>query len=117
MPNLAVVIVNYNTRDLLAQCLRSLYANRTVDPFHVIVVDNLSTDGSAEMVRADFPEATLIGSDRNGGFGHANNLGLRWLASQSSLPSAGGRHSGSGPKAGEQPAREIPERGDSPSVL
>lgn len=115
MPNLAIIIVNYNTRELLATCLRSVYANRTTLPFHVIVVDNLSSDGSADMVKAHFPQATLIVSDRNGGFGYANNLALRWMAQQPALPTSG--TSGvsikqSGPATGAQPRSEVPEHGD-----
>src|SRR5205809_5544318 len=112
MPNLGIIIVNYNTRELLAQCLRSVYAGDLPVPFHVIVVDNLSTDGSAEMVEAGFPRATLLMSDRNGGFGYANNLALRWLAGQEQLPSrSAGVVRASGPKAGRQPAGEIPASG------
>ena len=63
MPSLAIVIVNYNTRELLAECLRSIFANRTGELLvHTIVVDNSSSDGSAAVVRAKFPEATLIES-------------------------------------------------------
>jgi len=75
-PDLAIVIVNWNTRDLLRDCLTSVYANRGVD-FQVCVVDNASTDGSAEMVEREFPQAHVIRSLRNGGFAYANNLGLR----------------------------------------
>jgi GT2 family glycosyltransferase len=113
MPSLGIIIVNYNTRELLAQCLRSVYAGDLSVPFHVIVVDNMSTDGSAEMVEAAFPQATLILSDRNGGFGYANNLALRWLAGRESLPShSAGVMRASGPRAGRQPAGEIPASGD-----
>jgi GT2 family glycosyltransferase len=114
MPNLAIVIVNYNTRELLATCLQSVYANRTDIPFHVLVVDNLSSDGSADMVKARFPQATLIVSDRNGGFGYANNLALRWLAQQPALPTSGtssGSVQLSGPARGKQPRAEVPEHG------
>lgn len=117
MPNLAVVIVNYNTRELLANCLASVYASDTAIPFHVLVVDNLSSDGSAEMVKARFPQATLIVSDRNGGFGYANNLALRWLSQQPQLPGSG---TGGkllrlgGPPAGRQPLSDGPEEGYSP---
>src|SRR3954470_12293260 len=117
MPNLAIIIVNYNTRELLAQCLQSVYAVTVSVPLHVIVVDNLSKDGSAGMVAADFPQATLILSDRNGGFGYANNLALRWLASRRDLPQEGtngGSLHASGPAHGTQPQDEIPERGNSP---
>src|SRR5438552_13779856 len=114
MQSLGIVIVNYNTRELLAQCLRSVYAGDLPVPFHVIVIDNLSTDGSAEMVEAGFPQSTLIVSDRNGGFGYANNLALRWLAGQERLPSrSAGVVRASGPRAGRQPAVEIPASGSS----
>lgn len=118
MPSLAIVIVNYNTRELLAECLRSVFANRNGDlRVHTIVVDNGSSDGSAAMVRADFPQATLIESDRNGGFGYANNLALRWLSRQTTFPQAGtngGSVRESGPADMLQPLREIPAEGDSP---
>jgi N-acetylglucosaminyl-diphospho-decaprenol L-rhamnosyltransferase len=74
-PDLAIIIVNWNTRDLLHDCLTSVYANRGVD-FQVCVVDNASTDGSPEMVEREFPQAHVIRSLRNGGFAYANNLGL-----------------------------------------
>jgi hypothetical protein len=77
MLDLAVIILNYNTRDLLRACLRTVYASQGVFSFDVCVVDNASSDGSAAMVRAEFPHATLIASDRNGGFSYGNNLGLR----------------------------------------
>lgn len=117
MPKVAIVIVNYNTRDLLATCLHSVYANHTAHTYHAIVVDNVSSDGSAEMVATRFPQATLIKSDRNGGFGYANNLGLRWLASLKEFPQSG---TGStpihaiGPARGAQPREELPAIGDSP---
>jgi N-acetylglucosaminyl-diphospho-decaprenol L-rhamnosyltransferase len=116
MPKLAVIIVNYNTRELLTHCLKSVYGGRTGNPYHVIVVDNNSSDGSAEAVSARFPQATLILSDRNGGFGYANNLALRWLASQTALPqegSNGGSLRASGPAHDRQPQDEVPERGSS----
>ncbi|MBI3537075.1 MAG: glycosyltransferase family 2 protein [Chloroflexi bacterium] len=76
MFELGIVIVNYNTRDLLRGCLQSLAANRSVS-FITYVVDNHSPDGSAEIVRAEFPNVKLISSDTNGGYAYANNLGLR----------------------------------------
>ncbi|MHB8629689.1 MAG: glycosyltransferase family 2 protein [Aggregatilineales bacterium] len=79
--DLGIVIVNWNTRDLLRACLRSLAESRTQHPptfrFEVIVVDNASNDGSAEMVRAEFPDVPMIDSPTNGGFAYANNVGLR----------------------------------------
>src|SRR5947209_837424 len=118
MPNLAIIIVNYNTRELLAHCLQSVYASKLSAALHVVVVDNLSGDGSAEMVQADFPQATLVLSDRNGGFGYANNLALRWLSERQTLPSHGaGAVKASGPWAGGQPAGETPQMGDHGSAL
>ncbi|MBS1721746.1 MAG: glycosyltransferase family 2 protein [Armatimonadetes bacterium] len=67
----SVIVVSFNTRDLLRRCLRSL---AEVD--EVIVVDNASKDGSAEMVATEFPSVKLIENDTNVGFGAANNKGL-----------------------------------------
>ena len=117
MPTLAIVIVNYNTRDLLATCLHSVYASKTTNNYHVLVVDNRSSDGSAGMVANRFPQATLIETDRNGGFGYANNVALRWLASQTALPEGGTDGDTlhlSGATGGVQPAREISPDTDSP---
>jgi len=77
MLDLAIVIVNFNTRDLLRACLRSVYASEGDFAYHVTVVDNKSKDGSVEMVRAEFPQARVIPAPRNGGFAYANNIGLR----------------------------------------
>ena len=76
IPDLAIVIVSWNTRDLLCDCLTSVCANRGLDA-EVCVVDNASTDGSAEMVEREFPQIRVIRSLRNGGFAYANNLGLK----------------------------------------
>ena len=77
MLDLAIIIVNYNVRDLLRDCLRSVFASVGDFTSHVWVVDNQSTDGSAEMVDAEFPQVTLLRPPVNGGFSYANNLGLR----------------------------------------
>jgi N-acetylglucosaminyl-diphospho-decaprenol L-rhamnosyltransferase len=77
MRSLAIVIVNYNTRDLLRDCLRSLVAGASRSAASVWVVDNRSSDGSVEMVRAEFPHVRLIASEHNGGYAYANNLALR----------------------------------------
>jgi GT2 family glycosyltransferase len=73
---LVVVILNYNTRDLLRDCLVSLREQAGVR-FVVCVVDNCSTDDSAEMVARDFPDVTLIRNPDNNGYSAGNNLGLR----------------------------------------
>ena len=77
MLDLAIIIVNYNTRDLLRACLRSVYASEGDFAYHVTVVDNKSKDGSVEMVQTEFPQARVIPAPRNGGFAYANNIGLR----------------------------------------
>lgn len=68
---ISVIVVSYNTRELLRRCLASLS-----EADEVIVVDNASRDGSAEMVAADFPSVILIRNERNRGFGAACNQGL-----------------------------------------
>lgn len=77
MLDLVIVIVNYNTRDQLRDCLGSVYNSEGQFDFEVYVVDNASTDGSANMVRAEFPQTHLIESPVNGGYAYANNLALR----------------------------------------
>jgi len=75
-PDLAIVIVSWNTRDLLRDCLASVCVSRGLE-VQVCVVDNASTDGSPEMVEREFPQAHVIRSLRNGGFAYANNVGLK----------------------------------------
>lgn len=70
--DLSIIIVNYNTRDLLRQCLASLPLG-----VEIIVVDNGSADGSAAMVRKKFPQVRLIANKKNLGYGQANNQGLK----------------------------------------
>jgi GT2 family glycosyltransferase len=77
--DLAIVILNYNTAQLLRECLRSVFAAATTLRVRVCVVDNASTDASAEMVRAEFPAAHLIVNRVNLGFSAGNNAGLRWF--------------------------------------
>ncbi len=75
MMNVSILIVNYNTRELLADCLRTVYEQTHGITFEVIVVDNASTDGSEEYVLSRFPAVRWIASGENLGFGKANNLG------------------------------------------
>jgi N-acetylglucosaminyl-diphospho-decaprenol L-rhamnosyltransferase len=77
MARLDVVILNYNRGDLLRACLASIFNAEHTHTMGVWVVDNASTDDSAAIVRAEFPAARLIVSDRNGGFAAGNNLALR----------------------------------------
>ena len=73
---ISIVIVNWNTRDLLRSCLASIYKFPPSRAFEMIVVDNASSDGSAEMVGEEFPHVRLIRSPINTGFAKGNNLGI-----------------------------------------
>ncbi len=75
-PTVSVVIVNWNTREILRDCLRTVYEQTKEVEFEVIVVDNASADGSADMVRTAFPRALLLANSTNRGFAAANNQGL-----------------------------------------
>lgn len=74
--NLSIIVVNFNTRQLLKNCLESV---RQSSDSHtqVIVVDNRSSDGSVEMVRTEFSEVQVIENSENSGFAKANNQGIR----------------------------------------
>ncbi len=74
-PDVTVVIVNWNTCDLLRECLQSLRASVGV-AMELVVVDNASADGSAAMVRAEFPDVRTIENQENHGFARAANQGL-----------------------------------------
>jgi GT2 family glycosyltransferase len=85
--DLAVVIVNYNVRDLLRACLRSVYESQGNLEFQVCVVDNNSEDDSVAMVRKEFPQARIIANEENVGYPSANNQGLHILSVDSDNPS------------------------------
>jgi GT2 family glycosyltransferase len=74
--DVSVIIVNWNTCDLLRQCLRSVGAQTSSSCSEIIVVDNASSDGSAAMVRGEFPKVTLLVNEENRGFAAANNQGM-----------------------------------------
>lgn len=76
-PDLSIVIINWNTLQMLREVLASVAANAGRLALQVIVVDNASEDGSADMVAAEFPEVTLIRNQENRGFAAANNQGFR----------------------------------------
>jgi GT2 family glycosyltransferase len=77
MSKLSVIIVNYDTCGLVVDCLRSIYQYSLHIPLEVIVVDNASMDNSAEMIRREFPNVTLLINQVNIGFAAANNQGIR----------------------------------------
>src|SRR5205807_3227585 len=94
--DLSVSVVSYRTPTLLRQCLEAISAERTRLAIEVTVVDNASSDGSAEMVAEQFPWVRLIRNDRNRGFAAAHNQALRrasgryWLVLNSdAAPSPG----------------------------
>ncbi|MDD5687521.1 MAG: glycosyltransferase family 2 protein [Elusimicrobia bacterium] len=76
-PLLSISIVSYNTKDLLYNCLKSIYTQIRDINFEVIVVDNNSSDGSQEMVKKEFSQVRLILNTVNNGFGKANNQAIR----------------------------------------
>jgi len=71
-----VVIVNWNARDILYDCLKSVYEETKGIDFETVVVDNASKDGSAQMVKANFAQVTLLENRENRGFAAANNQGI-----------------------------------------
>ena len=74
--DVSVIIVNWNTKDILRNCLKSIYDEGGDVALEVIVIDNASTDGSVEMVKKDFSQAVLIENSENRGFAAANNQGI-----------------------------------------
>ncbi|HID89507.1 MAG TPA: glycosyltransferase family 2 protein [Anaerolineae bacterium] len=76
MVDVSVIVISWNTRALLEQCLRSVYGTAGDLVVEVIVVDNGSTDGSVEMVRERFPQARLMVNRENVGFARANNQAM-----------------------------------------
>lgn len=75
--DVSVVVVSYNVRELVCRCLDSIDAATYGLTVEQVVVDNASTDGSVELIETRHPDVRLIASDRNLGFGAANNLGFR----------------------------------------
>jgi GT2 family glycosyltransferase len=75
--DLSIIIVSYNTASLLADCLRALPAAAAGTAYQVVVVDNASSDGSADRVVREFPTAQIIRNAENAGFARANNQGMR----------------------------------------
>ncbi len=74
--DISIIIVSYNTREVLRQCLYSVIEESKSIAAEILVVDNASTDGSAEMISAEFPQVLLLRSEVNLGFGAANNVAL-----------------------------------------
>ena len=77
MKRLSIIIVNYNVKHFIEQCLLSVRAAIKGIDAEVFVVDNNSVDGSQAMLRERFPDITLIESKENLGFSAGNNLAMR----------------------------------------
>ncbi len=82
MTSCTIVIVSYNTRELTLSCLIQIQNVLGDDEWRIVVVDNASTDGTADAVRAAFPLVTVMRSEHNRGFGAGNNLALRTVTSE-----------------------------------
>jgi GT2 family glycosyltransferase len=75
--DLSIVIVSYNTKDFLENCLKSIKNTAKNFTYEIIVVDNASKDGSSEMVKEKFKDIMLISNKENFGFSKANNIGVK----------------------------------------
>ena len=93
MPDLAILIVSYNAKRDLENCVRSLHEHPPLLAHEVVVIDNASNDGSAEAVRSQFPAVRVIPLNANVGFARANNEGIRQTTSELDSP-AEQRHGG-----------------------
>jgi GT2 family glycosyltransferase len=76
-PGYSIIIVNYKTPHLLADCMRTVFDQPTSIPFEVIVVDNASGDDSRDLITAGFPQVKWVQMQYNAGFARANNEGMR----------------------------------------
>lgn len=77
MPEVSIIIVNWNAREYLLRCLRAIAAHAGGVDYDVWIVDNASTDDSVAAVRREFPQANLIVNPENVGFSRANNQAIR----------------------------------------
>lgn len=76
--DLSVILVSYNTAGMLPECVAALRKSLERLTHEILIVDNASRDGSAALIRRDFPDCRLIENDVNVGFGRANNQALAW---------------------------------------
>ena len=76
-PEISVVILSWNDKKYLEDCIGSLALANTLRSMEIIVVDNASTDGSPEMLLEKFPQVKIIRNSENVGFPRGNNIGMR----------------------------------------
>lgn len=77
MLDVSIIIVSYNTKELLKNCINSIYEHTKDLDFEIIVSDNDSKDNTVEMLKEEFPDIILIENKKNLGFGAANNRALK----------------------------------------
>ena len=83
--DISFIIVNWNTKDLLQDCLNSIIKTSEALTYEIIVVDNASSDGSTDMLTAKYPQVKTIANKDNRGFGAANNQGFAVMRGQYAL--------------------------------
>jgi hypothetical protein len=83
--SISIIIVNWNTRDLLQSCLESVYKTIRNISYEIIVVDNASRDGSVAMLQEKYPQVRLIQNEENRGFGAANNQAISIMTGRYAL--------------------------------
>lgn len=74
--DISIIIISFNAKELLSECLNSLSKATCSYQMEIVVVDNASTDGAPELVEDKFPDVNLIRNDQNLGFAKANNIGI-----------------------------------------
>ncbi len=84
-PDVSIIIVNWNSKALVQQCVSSIFVQPPEHPFEIIVIDNASFDGCAAMLAAQFPSVRFIQSEKNLGFGKANNVAAAQSRSEALL--------------------------------
>lgn len=85
MVDLAIIIVNYNTKDLTLKCINSIYKNKPKNNFEIWLVDNNSTDDTVFEIEKLFPKVNIIRSGQNLGFARGNNLALKRVPAKNYL--------------------------------
>lgn len=75
--DVSIILVNYNTKELTKDCIKSVYEKTDGIEYDIWVVDNASSDGSVKMIKEEFPDVKLIESPENLGFGRANNIAIK----------------------------------------